>query len=189
MGFRLLLFRVNGLFVTNRSPIRLLYGMTSSEFEILVNRVRPRLIFFAKGFVGEGAATAEDMVQDAIIKLWSAGQVNDIRNPEAMLRYILRNVCLDYIKLKKNNSERLDSDYKAYISESPQKDAETREEISFVYALIRNLPDEQMMVVRLRDIMGFEMQEIAMVLDTTEGNVRTLLSRARKRLREQLKQI
>jgi RNA polymerase sigma factor (sigma-70 family) len=43
-----------------------------------------------------------------------------------------------------------------------------------------------MIAVRLRDIMGYEMDEIAKILGTSEGNVRTLLSRARQRLREKL---
>jgi len=172
--------------VTNQSSVRLSYGMTSVEFEILVNKARPRLIFFAKGFVGEGAATAEDMVQDAIIKLWNSSQMHEIKNPEALLRHILRNVCLDYIKLKKNNAESLSSDFKRYAGDSPSADVEIKEKISFVHKLIKALPDEQMVAVRLRDVMGYEMDEIAIILSTTEGNVRTLLSRARKKLREQL---
>jgi len=160
--------------------------MTSAEFEILVNKLRTRLIFFAKGFVGEGAATSEDMVQDAIIKLWNTDQISEIKNPEALLRLILRNVCLDYIKLKKNNTERLNLDFKRYADDSPSADVETKEEMSLIHKLIKDLPTEQLMVVRLRDVMGYEMDEIAIILSTTEGNVRTLLSRARKKLREQL---
>ena len=160
--------------------------MTSLEFEILVNRVRPRLIFFAKGFVGEGAATAEDMVQDAIIKLWNSNQICEIENPEALLRHILRNVCLDYIKLKKNNTERLSSDFKRDVEDSPSANVEIKEKISFIHKIIKDLPDEQMMAVRLRDVMGYEIEEIAIILSTTAGNVRTLLSRGRKKLREQL---
>jgi RNA polymerase sigma-70 factor (ECF subfamily) len=48
------------------------------------------------------------------------------------------------------------------------------------------LPREQMLAIRLRDVMGYEMSEIAVILDTSEGNVRTLLSRARQKLREKL---
>jgi RNA polymerase sigma factor, sigma-70 family len=160
--------------------------MTSIEFEILVSRLRPRLIFFAKGFVGEGAATSEDMVQDATIKLWNSGQIQEIKNPEVLLRHILRNVCLDYIKLKKNSMERLSSDYIRYATDSPSTDIERKEKISLIHRLIKELPEEQVMAVRLRDVMGYEMEEIAMILSTTEGNVRTLLSRARRKLREQL---
>ena len=160
--------------------------MTSTEFEILVNRLGPRLIFFAKGFVGEGAATAEDMVQEAAIKLWKSSQMQDIKNPEALLRHILRNVCLDYMKLKKNNMDRLSPDFKRYAEDSPSTDVERKEEESLIHKLIKALPEEQMMAVRLRDMMGYEMEEIAMILCTTEGNVRTLLSRARRKLREQL---
>jgi len=163
--------------------------MTSTEFEILVNRAKPRLIFFAKGFVGKGAATAEDMVQDAVIKLWGLTNKEDVKNPEAMLWRILRNTCLDYIKLKKNNVDALDCNSKVYSEGSPLRDIEVREEISFAHRLMNTLSADQMMVLRLRDIMGYEMCEIAKVLDITEGNVRTLLSRARKNLRAQFKEL
>ncbi len=43
-----------------------------------------------------------------------------------------------------------------------------------------------MIAVRLRDIMGYEMIEIAHIIGTTEVNVRTLLSRARQKLREKI---
>ena len=43
-----------------------------------------------------------------------------------------------------------------------------------------------MLAVRLRDVMGYEMEEIARILETSEGNVRTLLSRARQKLREKI---
>ena len=160
--------------------------MTSSEFEILINSVRPRLIFFAKGFVGEGAATADDMVQDAIIKLWNSNKVRDIENPEAFLRHILRNVCLDYIKLKKNNTEQLTSYNTIYSERSLTAEIEAKDEMTMVFNFMRTLPNDQMVTLRLRDVMGYEMSEIAVILDTTEGNIRTLLSRARKKLREMI---
>ena len=160
--------------------------MTLSEFEILIGRMSPRLTFFAKGIIGMGAATAEDMVQEAVIKLWGLIEKEDVKNPDAMLWRILKNNCLDYIKLKKNSVDKLDDKLNGYAEESPLKDIEAKENFMIVHRAINALSEEQMMAVRLRDIMGYEMCEIAVILDTSEGNVRTLLSRARKNLREKL---
>ncbi len=160
--------------------------MTDREFEILMNKIRPRLIAFAGGFVKTGAATAEDMVQEAAIKLWNNREVAEIRNPEALTIKILKNVCLDYIKVRKNQSEKLDPGLLSSLTYNLPEVLEKRESYNTVAACINSLPPDQMIAIRLRDIMGCEMDEIASVLSTTEGNVRTLLSRGRQKIREKL---
>lgn len=160
--------------------------MTSQEFNILVGRLRPRLVHFANGFVKGGAATAEDMVQEAVIKLWRSNELQEIRNPEALTVQILKNVCLDYIKLKKNNMDALNPNFRVYTEIDPSAALESKDEMCNINGYLAQLPEDQMLAVRLRDIMGYEMEEIAHILGTSEGNVRTLLSRARQRLREKL---
>lgn len=160
--------------------------MTSHEFNNLVVRLRPRLILFAKGFVKDGASTSEDMVQEAIIKLWKSNQTQQVRNPEALTIQILKNVCLDYIKLKKNNMEGLKPNSLVYEQSDPSQILESKDSVANILSYIDALPKDQVLAIRLRDIMGYEMAQIAEILDTSEGNVRTLLSRARQKLRERL---
>ncbi len=160
--------------------------MTAEELKKLSLQLRPRLINFAKGFVKDGASTPEDMVQEAIIKLWMSSQVQQVRNPEAMTTHILRNVCLDYLKLKKNNTDGLNSNMRVFDSQDPADILESKDEMCRIQRHLDSLPREQMLAVRLRDVMGYEMSEIAVILDTSEGNVRTLLSRERQKLKEKL---
>ena len=126
------------------------------------------------------------MVQEAIIKLWKSNELQEVRNPEALTMHILKNVCLDYLKLKKNNMDSLNPNFKIYTDSDPSSSIERKDEICNINSYLSILPHDQMVAVRLRDIMGYEMEEIAKILDTTEGNVRTLLSRARQKLREKL---
>jgi RNA polymerase sigma-70 factor (ECF subfamily) len=160
--------------------------MTEQEFNILVQRLRPKLINFAGGFVKTGAATAEDMVQDAVIKLWCTQEIQEVKNHEALTLHILKNVCIDYLRLKKNNTESLNVNSTHKLTEDPVAALERKDQFAFLRGCIDTLPSDQMLAVRLRDIMGYEMEEIAVILDTTEGNVRTLLSRARQKLREKI---
>ncbi len=160
--------------------------MTTQEFDIVVNRLRPRLINFASGFVKDGASTAEDMVQEAIIRLWKSNEIQEVRNPEALTHHILKNVCLDYLKLKKNNTDPLNPNFRVYTESDPLEIVESKDEMCNINSYLSSLPNDQMLAVRLRDIMGYEMEEIAKILETSEGNVRTLLSRARQKLREKL---
>lgn len=160
--------------------------MTTKEFNITVEKLRPKLMHFANGFVRTGAHTAEDLVQDAVLKLWKSQDMYQIRNTEALTMQILKNVCLDYIKIKKNINEELPANLKIFSSNDPLSMVEQRERVAKVRDLISALPPDQMLAVRLRDIMGYEMNEIAQIIDTSEGNVRTLLSRARQKIRESL---
>lgn len=163
--------------------------MTAQEFNNTIERLRPRLLHFAKGFVGDGASTADDMVQEAIIKLWKSQDLYVIRNAEALTIQILKNVCLDYLKLKKNNTAELNPNFRVYAETNPYETLESKDQLNRVKAMMEELPADQMIAVRLRDIMGYEMDEIAEILGTTEGNVRTLLSRARQKLREKLQTV
>ena len=162
--------------------------MTDQEFNIVVEKLRPKLLFFANGFVKEGAATADDMVQDAVIKLWNSKITDEIRNPEALTMQILKNVCIDYLRLKKNNNEEIKPNFIGFTDSDPYALLEKKDRLRNVQCYIEGLPADQRMAVRLRDIMGYEMDEISQIIGTSEINVRTLLSRARKKLREKLLQ-
>lgn len=165
---------------------RHIHGMTSQEFNRTISALRPKLVNFAALFVNRGAATAEDMVQDAILKLWKAQESQEIKNPEALSLHIVKNICLDYLKLKKNNTEALQPLFSMPESGNPHTVLENRDGMAFIKRCMESLPGDQMVAVRLRDVMGYEMDEIAAILGTTEVNVRTMLSRARQKLREKI---
>lgn len=160
--------------------------MTNQEFNIVIEKLRPKLLHFAKGFVKDGAATADDMVQDAVLKLWNSKNLDEVRSPEALTIHILKNVCIDYLRLKKNNTEGIKPNFQAFSEQDPHITLEKKDHFQYIQGYIEELPKDQMMAVRLRDIMGYEMNEIAQIIGTTEINVRTLLSRARQRLREKI---
>ena len=52
--------------------------------------------------------------------------------------------------------------------------------------LMAELPDTQRIAIHMRDIEGYEIEEIANLLESDEASVRVNLSRARKSIREQL---
>lgn len=150
--------------------------------------MRSRLIHFAGGFSTGGAATPEDMVQEAVMKVWKLNcNGEQVRNLEAISIAILKNVCLDYMKLKKNGNEGMDS-VKGIAGmsgehHSPLYALEMKQKMALIKIFIKTLPMDHQIVLRLRDVMGYEMNEIAKIMDMSEGNVRTMLSRARGKLR------
>ena len=52
--------------------------------------------------------------------------------------------------------------------------------------LMAELPDKQRIAMHMRDIEGYEIEEIANLLESDEASVRVNLSRARRSIREQL---
>ena len=52
--------------------------------------------------------------------------------------------------------------------------------------LMAELPDKQRIAIHMRDIEGYEIEEMANLLVRDEASVRVNLSRARKSIREQL---
>jgi RNA polymerase sigma-70 factor (ECF subfamily) len=52
--------------------------------------------------------------------------------------------------------------------------------------IIAQLPDKQQLIIHMRDVEGYEFEEIAQIAECDEVSVRMNLSRARKRVREEL---
>lgn len=161
--------------------------MTESQFNNDIAKIRPILLHFAASFTINGAATAEDMVQEATLKVWrSVLDGGVVRNLEALTIYALKNVCIDYLRLRKNNCNGLESVREQSAESNPHRQLELKGEFAVLKEIISTLPLDQQMSIRLKDIMGYQTDEIAEILGTTEVNVRTMLSRGRKTIRERM---
>ena len=69
---------------------------------------------------------------------------------------------------------------------SLQKQVEVNDSIDWVSKIIEELPEQQKIIIQLRDIEQYEFDEIADMLDMNPTAIRVALSRARKTIREQL---
>lgn len=65
-----------------------------------------------------------------------------------------------------------------------RKIIEGREKLQIVKALINNLPEQQRNILKLRAIGECSFEEIQKLTGLSDVNARTLLSRARRRLKE-----
>lgn len=165
--------------------------MTEKDFNLFIADIRVRLIAFARPFIPEGSAiTQEDLVQEAAVKVWM--EINEknvkIRNLEAFTIAVLKNVCIDFKRLKKNQPGDVDQK-RLYLSKAdsdPHKSLEIKESVRRVEKIMKGLSLDQQMVLRLREIMGYEFSEISEILNMSEGNVRTILSRTRREIRNRL---
>ena len=63
---------------------------------------------------------------------------------------------------------------------------EHQDSVNQVHKLIENLPEQQKIIIQLRDIEQYDFDEICKMVDMKPTAVRVALSRARKTIREAL---
>lgn len=135
----------------------------------------------------DNKADAEDILQETYYKLWDKKEeLTNIRNPEAFAVTLIKNLCLDFLRSPRarRNEEEITGITLA-TSSSPDTELEERDQIRQVQQLISRLPENQRQVVRLRGINDCSFEEIEQITGFSAANIRTLLSRARKFIREQ----
>ena len=133
----------------------------------------------------QDAASAEDIVQEIFIKLWNKrGDMQNVENTEAFSIIILRNTCLDHLRKTKNDCH---TTYDADIPETTSlvKQIEVQDEAKRVKQLINRLPEQQRQVMIMKHWDGYSDEEIEHITGISPGNIRVILSRARKTIREQ----
>lgn len=134
----------------------------------------------------ENAADAEDLVQEAYLKLWDKREgLAIISNPEAFSVTLVKNMCFDLLRSGKYTVARQSVELTEVNNVSLADNFEVRDEVRQVRQIITHLPEQQQRVVTLRDIKGCSYEEIEQVTGLNANNVRVLLSRARKKIREE----
>lgn len=160
--------------------------MNQFEFVSLTSPFKDKLFRLAKRLL-VSAEEAEDATQEVMIKLWKMkDNLNSYRSIEALSIVMIKNHCLDQLKSKR--AQNLSIEHSNYSDESKnlQHQLEVQDSLNWVGKMVDNLPDQQKMIIQLRDVEQLEFEEIAQILEMNETAVRVALSRARKILRENM---
>ncbi|MFB9052579.1 RNA polymerase sigma factor [Formosa undariae] len=160
--------------------------MTQSEFLNTVLPFKDKVYRLAKRLL-ISSEEAEDATQEVLIKLWSnKNKMEAYKNIEAFSMTMTKNLCFDKLKSKQaQNLKIVHTNYEDHNT-SLQKQVETTDSLDWVGKIIETLPEQQRMVIQLRDIEQYDLDEISKMLDMKNTAVRVALSRARKTIREQL---
>ena len=158
--------------------------MDLHEFKIQVFPLKNKLFRLANRLLGD-SEEAQDIVQETFIKLWNRREkLDEYRSVEALAVVTTRNLCLDKLKAKKYPTESLEN----LKSDIPEPGTELRTDLSElankIKEIIRSLPEQMKTIMQLRDIEGYDYEEIAGILGMNENAIRVNLSRARKKVRE-----
>lgn len=127
---------------------------------------------------------ASDAVQEAFTRLWEKrDDLPNIDTPEAYCVTTIKRVCIDRIRKNTLPINEVTEDT-LLISDDSDIQADNRESLQLVTLLMNKLPEQQRQVLQLRAFNDCSLQEIESITGLTGVNVRTLLSRARRRMKE-----
>jgi len=168
----------------------------------LVHRYQQKAYAIAYHFTDGNVQDAEDLTQEAFLRAFQ--NLENFRGDSSFYTWfyrILVNVCLDGTRRRKRWRQvflpwQHDSKDKALSPEErPDPEAHERslkaiseKELSRdIRKSLKSLPEKQRLAFQLRALNGMSIQEIARIMGTAEGTVKSHLFRATQFLREQFK--
>ncbi len=129
---------------------------------------------------------AQDVVQDAVTRLWVRRQeLSGIESPDAYCMAAVRHLCIELLRARRRRPASVDD-----VDEESAGDCDSHlrveyaDSLSLAERMISTLPASQQEVVRLRSHADCSVDEISTITGLTPANVRKLLSRARRRLKQ-----
>lgn len=164
--------------------------MDASEFKQVFLPCHRRMYAAAWRLTGN-QQTAEDLVQDAMMRLWTKrDNLKTPDNPEAFAVTTLRNLFYDRHRKKrlKENDEG-PVDYQMPTERDAHDELVAKQEASIVLSIIEQLPERQRLIITLHDVENLTYDEIEAQTGLNSVNIRVALSRARKAVRDKLKTI
>jgi RNA polymerase sigma-70 factor (ECF subfamily) len=158
--------------------------MEQEQFKQEVLPLRKQLLFYAQRSL-ENPEDAEDVIQEALLKLWYMREnLASYESIPALAMQMTKHLCLNRLKALERKQEDLDNVRIESEMPSPYTQLEQKDSVAHVMKIIDHLPDLQQTILRMKHIDGLEMDEIAELTGCKPEAVRMNLSRARKKVKE-----
>ena len=158
--------------------------MNQNEFVQLINPFKDKVFRLAKRLL-VSTEEAEDATQEVLVKLWNKNEnLSGYNSVEAMALTMTKNYCLDQLKSKRAGNLKIVHNNFTDREAGLQQKAEDQDSLDWVGKIINQLPEQQRLIIQMRDIEQYEFEEIAKILDMNETAIRVALSRGRKTIRE-----
>jgi len=135
-------------------------------------------------------AEAQDVAQEALIRLWGHRETVDFSRVRAWLLRTAKNLCIDLIRKRQVRAEVDDGD--AVVNEQRAMGHGAWQQVhagelgQMMSDALSSLKPQDRAVVVLREIQGMPYDEIAETLEIPIGTLKARLHRARERLRTRL---
>lgn len=159
--------------------------MTTEEFKNTVIPFSRKLYPMLFRILGDEEET-RDALQDLMVKLWNKREdLTKCENQSAYIIAVARNLSFDLLKKKRPIRMNGKEDSRMILLKT-EDSSDAKERLNHVRTIIGQLPEKYREVISLRDIDGFEFEEIKEMTGYEVPYIRVLLSRARQRVREEV---
>ena len=174
------------------SLISRIQASEEGAFPELFQRFRSNIYQTALRILKEDQS-AQDALQETFLNVYRA--VRNFRGDSTVGTWINRitvNVCLEMIRKNRKHQQRTDEDISENLtlfderSKSPFESVSQREVKRRVWNALKRLGKKHQDVVRMHDLEGFTIREIAKILKVAEGTVKSRLFYGRDALQRQL---
>jgi len=156
--------------------------VSEEEFTEFVSAALPRLLRFGHVLTGN-PATAEDLVQTALTRSWRAWRLRSIDDPQAYVRKVMVNSYASWYRRKARLETATANPAQGVVINDQALRVDDRDA---VWRALLTLPPKQRTVIVLRYYEELTEVEIAAVMGTTAGTVKSQAARALRHLAETL---
>lgn len=161
-------------------------NMNIEQFNRNIVTMRNELMATAIRLSGN-SETAEDLVQEVMLKLWSMhGELDRHTCPKALALTILRNKFYDG---RRHARHEMTVTHVQHDHGKEDTTVETADEIDVIRRIMDSLPPLQSQILRMKEIDGYDKEEIMKITGCTPESLRQNLSRARRRIKEEFMRI
>jgi RNA polymerase sigma factor (sigma-70 family) len=163
--------------------------MTQVEFEHIASELRPSMWKVGMDFFGS-ADDAEDVAQESLVQLWQYAERLDAgRNIGGLAIRIAKHCCVDMQRKRRGNTIELMPAHEREIGTdaSPHEQLEQTEATELLQRLVEDLNPRERELFELRQLDGLSNDEIASRTGIPKASIQVMVSRARKKIYEELK--
>ena len=165
--------------------------MTPQEFENIYISIKSDLMALARQFCKSASIDldAEDLVQEALVAFWELAERDyPMPNPKALLVLITKNICISRYRKKKLETEPIYGD--DFIGgESASRTVEMADEHIIKQRLYDTLTRTEPRYMLMKAEQGMSLDEIVQETGGTRSGIKVALSKAKKKMEEQLKRM
>jgi RNA polymerase sigma-70 factor (ECF subfamily) len=165
--------------------------MTPEEFRKTILPEGRRLYALAFRYLNN-REEAEDTVQEVMMKLWAErDRKRDYASTAAWCTIVTRNHCIDALRRKKRIDFRDISEANSSTGHGTYHPGESddQEAVQMIRSIISRMKEPYRSAVILRDMEGYSYEESAEAMQTSINTLRTILSRARKNIRNEMERL
>lgn len=170
--------------LSNEELVRQCMKGNQQAYRQLYDQYAPQMMGVCMRYA-HSKAVAEDLLHDGFLKVF--GSLDRLKDPQmlsAWIKRIMVNEAINYVNRKMRRFDDLNemddtlmTDYQADYDHL---------DVEYLLEVIQNLPDKYRLVFNMKEIEGYQFEEIARKMNIEQSSVRSILSRARSMIKEKI---